>query len=66
MRVGVDGDRCQGHARCEAASTFFTLDEDGYSDIGPAKPVPSDQEDGAKLGIQACPEGALREVPDGD
>lgn len=64
MRVRVDSGRCQGHARCEAMSEeFFTLDEDGYSDIGDAKVVPAGLEDAVRRGIESCPEGALSEVP---
>lgn len=64
MNVGVDNSKCQGHAQCDALSEFFTLDDDGYSNIGPAKEVPAGLEDEARQGIEACPESALAEVSD--
>jgi ferredoxin len=61
MRVSVDNDRCTGHARCWAiAPDIFTIDDDGYSNIGTAKPVPDGTEDLARSGVAACPERALR------
>jgi len=62
MKIGVDAAKCQGHARCEAMSDFFTLDDDGYSTIGPAKPVPPGMEAEVQGGVVSCPEGALFEV----
>ncbi|MCW2831453.1 MAG: 4Fe-4S single cluster domain [Aeromicrobium sp.] len=43
-------------------SSVLTLDDDGYSNIGPAKDVPPGAEDDVRQGILACPESALREV----
>lgn len=62
MKVGVRSDRCQGHARCEAVSAFFTLDEDGYSNIGAAKKAPVGSEAEVRFGVESCPEGALEIV----
>jgi ferredoxin len=61
--VGVDGDRCSGHARCNAiAPEVFSLDDDGYSDIGESRRVPAGFEQAARLGVPSCPEQALRFV----
>jgi ferredoxin len=60
MRVGVDSNLCSGHARCWAtAPEIFTLDGEGYSNIGTGKDVPPDLEEDARRGIRACPERAL-------
>lgn len=39
MRVIVDPDRCEGHARCvEVAPEVFALDADGFSQVILANP----------------------------
>jgi ferredoxin len=64
VRIIVDADRCSGHARCAAAAPeLFTVDDDGYSNIG-ACDVPPGLEHRARLGIASCPEGALAVVTD--
>lgn len=61
MRVSVDNDLCSGHARCWAvAPDIFTIDDDGYSNIGVGREVPPGHEDEARRGVAACPERALR------
>lgn len=61
MRVSVDNDLCSGHARCWAtAPEIFTIDDDGYSNIGVGREVPPGMEDRARAGVSACPERALR------
>jgi ferredoxin len=61
MRVSVDNERCTGHARCWAlAPDVFTIDDDGYSNIGTGKEVPPGLEGAAQLGVDSCPERALR------
>ncbi len=61
MRVSVDNGLCSGHARCWAvAPDIFTIDDDGYSNIGTDREVPAGREDEARKGIAACPERALR------
>jgi ferredoxin len=61
MRVSVDNSLCSGHARCWAlAPDIFTIDDDGYSDIGVGREVPPGREDDARKGVAACPERALR------
>jgi ferredoxin len=58
--LGVDSGRCSGHARCNAISPeVFTLDDDGYSNIGENHPVRPAWEDAARRGVPACPEQAL-------
>lgn len=60
MRIGVDSQKCTGHARCNAvAAELFTIDELGFSDIGTGKEVPPGLEDRARAGAAACPERAL-------
>lgn len=58
--VSVDRTRCSGHARChDVAPDVYTLDDDGYSDIGAGRLVPAGVADRAVLGFEACPERAL-------
>ena len=60
MKVSVDRSLCQGHARCwEIAPDVFTLDDDGYSNIGADKPVPAGLEEKAREAVATCPERAL-------
>ncbi|WP_081792651.1 ferredoxin [Rhodococcus wratislaviensis] len=59
--VGVDSRRCSGHARCNVVSPeIFTLDDEGYSDIGERRPIPTDLREIARRGVASCPEQALR------
>jgi len=58
--VSVDSNRCTGHARCHAvAPDVFTLDDEGFRDIGEFRQVPSGQADIAERGVLTCPELAL-------
>lgn len=60
MRVSVDNSRCEAQGQCEAvAPDLFTLDEDGYSNIGQGKEVPAGMEADAREGVTACPMAAL-------
>jgi ferredoxin len=60
VKVNVDRSLCQGHARCCAIEPeVFTLDDDGYSDIGTDKPVPAGLEAKAREAVATCPERAL-------
>ncbi|MEO9138291.1 MAG: ferredoxin [Jatrophihabitans sp.] len=60
MRVSVDNERCEAHGQCAAVDEdFFTLDDDGYSNIGKGKLVPEGKEDLAREGVGACPMAAL-------
>ncbi len=59
MRVRVDPDRCQGHARCLAlAPELFDVDDYGLSSVK-ADPVPAGLEDQARLAAANCPEYAI-------
>ena len=59
MRVRVDVDKCQGHARCAAlAPDVYELDELGYN-VTPVTEVAPDQEEAARKGALACPELAI-------
>ena len=60
IRVHVDPDKCQGHARCKAlAPELFELDEYGNAhEVGDGT-VPAGLEDKAYLAQSNCPEIAI-------
>ena len=60
MRVRVDQDKCQGHARCKSlAPELFDLDEFGNAhEVGDGT-VPAGLEDKAWLAHSNCPEIAI-------
>jgi ferredoxin len=61
VRVSVDSDLCDARGQCNLVDPeLFTLDEDGYSNIGQNKPVPTGAEDAAEQGTEVCPVQALR------
>ncbi len=66
LRVKVDRERCQGHARCHAiAPELFALDALGNAqEIGDGS-VPAGLEDKAWLAKANCPELAI-EVTEGE
>lgn len=60
MRIAVDAERCQGHARCYALSPeLFSLDDYGQSTANDDGTVPPEFEDKAQLAIANCPENAI-------
>lgn len=60
VKVSVDNDRCEAHGQCNMIDEqIFTLDENGYSNIGKHKPIPDDLEDNADQGVYNCPVQAL-------
>jgi ferredoxin len=60
MKVSADRGRCEAHGMCEATTPeFFTVDDEGYTDIGLDKPVPDDLEDAVRVGVESCPVAAL-------
>ncbi|MDV6014672.1 ferredoxin [Haloechinothrix sp. LS1_15] len=60
MKVSVDPDICDARGQCNIVdSELFTLDEDGFSDIGQGKPVPAGKEAAAEQGVEICPVQAL-------
>lgn len=63
MRIRVDPDKCQGHARCYAlAPELFDVDDYGQSSVKGDGVVPSESEERARLAIANCPEFAIEEV----
>jgi ferredoxin len=60
MRVVIDPDVCQGHARCQmtAPELFELNDEDGHALVA-ADPVPAGLEDKARRAVLGCPEQAI-------
>ncbi|TDC70718.1 ferredoxin [Actinomadura sp. GC306] len=59
MKVTVDPDRCQGHARCwEICPEVFALDEQGHGSVQVAE-VPPELEAGARDAARNCPERAI-------
>ena len=59
MRVRVDLDKCQGHARCAAlAPDVYVLDDLGYN-VTPLTEVAPEHEEAARKGALACPELAI-------
>jgi len=64
MKVLVDAERCQGHARCLAEGPdVYVLDDDGYNTTD-VDSVPPEFQDQARRGALACPELALTIVED--
>jgi ferredoxin len=60
MRVVIDPDMCQGHARCQmtAPELFQLNDDDGHAFVV-ADPVPAGLEDKARRAAIGCPEQAI-------
>jgi ferredoxin len=63
MRIRVDAEKCQGHARCFAvAPELFEIDDYGLSTARHDGAVPAGLEDKARLAVANCPEYAIDEV----
>jgi ferredoxin len=63
MRIAVDPDKCQGHARCYAlAPELFSVDDYGQSSVVGDGTVPPELEDRARLAIANCLEFAIAEI----
>jgi ferredoxin len=59
MKVAVDPERCQGHARCwEICPEVFSLDEEGHAMVA-ASEVPAALEAEAAKAAVNCPERAI-------
>ena len=59
MKVSVDPDLCQGHARCwEICPDVFALDEEGHASVAHAA-VPPALEDDVRRAVRNCPERAI-------
>jgi ferredoxin len=60
VKIHVDQDKCQGHARCKAlAPELFELDEFGNAHEVNGGVVPAGLEDKAYLARSNCPEIAI-------
>jgi ferredoxin len=65
VRIRVDPDKCQGHARCYGlAPDLFDVDDYGLSSVVGDGTVPPELEDKARLAIANCPEFAIEELAD--
>ena len=63
VRIRVDPDKCQGHARCYGlAPELFEVDDYGLSTVVGDGTVPPELEDKARLAIANCPEYAVEEI----
>ena len=63
MKIRIDADKCQGHARCYGlAPQLFDVDDYGSSTVVGDGTVPADLEDKARLAIANCPEFAIEEI----
>jgi len=63
VRIRVDPDKFQGHARCYAlAPELFSVDDYGLSTVIGDGSVAPDLEDKARLAIANCPEFAIDEI----
>jgi ferredoxin len=63
VRIAVDPDKCQGHARCYAlAPELFDVDDYGQSTVKIDGEVPAELEAKARLAIANCPEFAISEI----
>lgn len=64
MRITIDETLCSGHGRCYSlAPDVFSPDEDGFSlHRGQVIEVAPANEESARAGINACPEGAIKIV----
>jgi ferredoxin len=62
MKIRVDPDKCQGHARCYSlAPELFEVDDYGQSTVI-VDEVPAELEEKARLAIANCPEYAIEIV----
>ncbi len=59
MRVTVDAETCQGHARCwQICPQVFDLDDEGHSFV-PDPEVPPELEAKVHEAVDNCPERAI-------
>ena len=65
LRIRVDQDKCQGHARCKSlAPELFELDAFGNAHEAGDGTVPAGLEDKARLAQSNCPEIAIDVIED--
>lgn len=59
MRVTVDPDRCEGHARCwDLCPEVFDIDDEGHA-VLLTTDVPVELEDKVRAAARNCPERAI-------
>jgi ferredoxin len=59
MKVSVDADVCQGHARCwEICPDVFELDDEGHASVA-VDVVPVELEPQVREAVANCPERAI-------
>jgi ferredoxin len=59
MKVSVDPDLCQGHARCwQICPNVFDLDDEGHASVA-IDEVPAAFEDKVQEAVRNCPERAI-------
>lgn len=59
MRISIDGQQCQGHARCwDLSPELFDLDDEAHG-IVRTPDVPAALEGKAREAVQNCPERAI-------
>jgi len=67
VRLRIEPEKCQGHARCFAlAPELFDVDDYGFSSVKGDGSVPSALEERARLAIANCPEFAIEEMIEAD
>jgi ferredoxin len=60
MKIAVNPEKCQGHARCYAlCPELFNVDDYGQASVSDDGTVSPDLEGKAQLAIANCPEGAI-------
>ena len=63
MRIRVDPEKCEGHARCYGlVPELFNVDDYGLSTVVGDGTVAAGLEVKARLGIANCPEYAIEEI----
>lgn len=60
MRLTIDANRCEGHARCLArAPEIFDVDDDQGRSLLLLEEIPEELEESARNAVDACPERAI-------
>jgi len=63
LKIVVDSEKCQGHARCYAlAPELFDVDDYGQSSVRIDGDVPAGLEHKARLAAANCPEFAIEVI----